>query len=45
MYKESDMHVYANREVEINLKKLEKNTVVGFQEGFFVDLKLEDLRD
>ena len=45
MYKESDVHIYANREVEINLKKLEKNTVVGFQEGLFVDLKLEDLRD
>ena len=44
-YKESETQHYFNNEITLNLRHMIKNTVVGFKEGLYVELKLQDERD
>lgn len=44
-YTEQEGYVYLNRDASLRLSKLESNSVVGYQEGLFVDLRLQDTRD
>lgn len=44
-YTEQEGYLYLNRDASLRLSKLEANSVVGYQEGLFIDLRLEDTRD
>jgi hypothetical protein len=44
-YKESVYQTYTNDHVQIDLSKLNLNVVVGYQEGMYVEMHLDDKRD